>query len=253
MALLSTVIISYNEEAKIARCIQSALEVSEEVILLDSHSTDNTVIIAQQLGAKVHTQSFKGFILQREDSIMLASHDLVLALDADEYLGPKLISAIHEIKSTRTADVYQLNRLSGINGHWIRHGSWHPDPIVRLFHKSHVSNGGEAPHDKIIPHKGSQVIKLAGLLYHDAHDSIEDRRLAITKHSLVAAQTKYAKGIRSHLLKQLLKTIWKFIVEYFFKLGFLDGYYGWIAAKSTAQYIYLREGHLIRMERIDGY
>ena len=249
MALLSTVIISYNEEAKIARCIQSAFEVSEEVILLDSHSTDNTVNIAKQLGAKVHLQAFKGFIQQREDAIHLATHDLVLALDADEYLGAKLITAIHQIKKTPAADAYLLNRLSGISGHWIRHGSWHPDPIVRLFSKSHVSNGGEAPHDRIIPHKDSQVVKLDGLLYHDAHDSIEDRILAITKHSLVAAQTKYAKGIRSHRLKQWLKTLWKFIVEYFFKLGFLDGYYGWIAAKSTAQYIYLREGHLIRMDR----
>ena len=244
---LSTVIISYNEEAKIARCIQSALKVSEEVILLDSHSTDNTVAIAKEQGAKVYTQAFRGFIQQREDAIKLASHDLVLALDADEYLGPELIAAIHQIKTNPTADAYLLNRLSGINGHWIRHGSWHPDHILRLFYKSHVSNGGEAPHDRIIPNKGSQVVKLNGLLYHDAHDSIEDRMLAITKHSLVAAQTKYAKGIRSHRPKQILKTLWKFVVEYFFKLGFLDGYYGWIAAKSTAQYIYLREGHLIRM------
>ena len=247
MEYLSTVIISYNEEAKITRCIQSAQQVSDEVILLDSHSTDKTVSIAQELGAKVVSQSFKGFILQRQAAIELASYDLVLALDADEYLGPILVAEILKIKSNSPSDTYLLNRLSGINGRWIRHGSWHPDHIIRLFYKSKVTNGGEAPHDKIIPIQSASVSKLKGLLYHDAHDSIEDRILAITQHSLVAAETKYAKGIRSNVPKKLIKTLWKFVVEYFFKLGFLDGYYGWVAAKTTAQYIYMREGHLCRM------
>jgi hypothetical protein len=249
MTKLSTVIITYNEEDKIERCIRSAQVVSEEVIVLDSFSTDSTVEIAESLGAIVHSQEFKGFIKQREDSIRLATHELVLALDADEYLSPELELEILDVKENMYTDAYKLNRLSSIAGHWIYNGSWHPDYIIRLFKKDKITNGGESPHDKIIAHKGSTVKKLRGILYHDAHDTIEERIESVKKHSQVAARTKFNKGIRSNKIKVYLKTAWKFLVEYILKMGLLDGYYGWIAAKTTAQYIYLRENEIIELQK----
>jgi len=250
MEKLSTVIITYNEEAKIERCIKSIESISDEIIVLDSFSTDKTVSIARNLGAQVYAHKFLGYIKQREKSISFATNNLVLALDADEYIDQKLRVEILSIKEKPIADCYKLNRLSSISGHWIRHGSWHPDHILRLFHKEKVTNGGESPHDKIIPKKGSKVIKLKGLLFHDAHDSKEDRIKAIIKHSQVAADTKFAKGVRSSFFKKWIKTIWKFISEYFLKLGMLDGYYGWFAAKTTAQYIYLRESKIRALEKL---
>ncbi|MDA8693407.1 glycosyltransferase family 2 protein [Saprospiraceae bacterium] len=249
MMKLSTVIITYNEEDKIERCIKSAQVVSEEVIILDSFSTDSTVKIAESLGAIVHSQKFKGFIKQREDSIRLATHELILALDADEYLSPELELEILHIKENPEADAYKLNRLSSIAGHWIYNGSWHPDYIVRLFKRDKVTNGGESPHDKIIANKGSNTKRLRGVLYHDAHDTVEERIESVKKHSTVAAETKFKKGIRSNKFKAYLKTGWKFLVEYFFKMGILDGHYGWIAAKTTAQYIYLRENKIIELQK----
>lgn len=250
---LSTVIITYNEEDKIERCIRSAQTVSEEVIILDSFSTDRTVEIAMALGAKVHTQKFEGFISQRKSSIALAQYNLVLALDADEYLSPELELEIMYVKENHIADSYKLNRLSSIAGNWIWNGSWHPDYIVRLFHKDKVTNGGESPHDKIIPNKGTTTERLRGVLFHDAHDTIEDRIESIKKHSTVAAKSKYAKGKRSNPVRMYLKTGWKFIVEYIFKIGIMDGYYGWIAAKTTAQYIYLREKKMIELQKEKRY
>ena len=249
MMKLSTVIITYNEEDKIERCIRSAQTVSEEVILLDSFSTDNTVKIAESLGVVVHSQNFKGFIKQREDSIQLATHEFVLALDADEYLSPELELEILHVKENPNADAYKLNRLSSIAGQWIYNGSWHPDYIIRLFKKNNVTNGGESPHDKIIANKGSKVDKLRGVLFHDAHDTVEERIESVKKHSNVAAATKFKKGVRSNKLRVYIKTGWKFIVEYFFKMGILDGHYGWIAAKTTAQYIYLRENKIIELQK----
>jgi len=250
MAKLSTVIITYNESKKIERCIESIKSISDEIIVLDSFSTDNTVNLAQGLGAIIFKHQFLGYIKQREKSISFASNDLVLALDADEYIDSELRNEIISIKEKSSADCYKLNRLSSINGHWIRHGSWHPDRIVRLFHKEKITNGGEPPHDKIIPKKGSQVLKLKGLLCHDAHDSKADRIDAIRNHSRVAAETKFAKGVRSSIPKKWIKTFWKFTSEYLLKLGFLDGYYGWFAAKTTAQYIYLRESKIRALQKL---
>jgi len=247
MELLSTVIITYNEEDKIERCILSAQEVSDEIIVLDSFSTDGTVEIAQSMGAIVYAQKFSGFIEQRKMAIGHATHNLVLALDADEYLSPQLSLEILHAKENKTADAYMLNRLSSIAGHWIRNGSWHPDYITRLFYKDKVTNGGEAPHDKIIAAKGTKKMRLKGVLFHDAHDSIEDRIETIKKHSTVAAKSKHAKGKKSNFLKVYIKTGWKFFSEYILRLGILDGYYGWIAAKTTAQYIYLRETKIIQL------
>ena len=249
MTPLSTVIITYNEEAKIERCITSALKVSDEVIVLDSFSTDKTVDIAKSLGAKVVQHKFMGYIKQRELSVSHASYDLVLALDADEYLSDGLIKEINTVKENPSYDAYRLNRLSSISGHWIRYGSWHPDYIIRLFDKSKVVCDGETPHDRIRAIEGAKVKKIKPVLYHDAHDSIEDRIATIKSHSTVAAQTKFDKGVKSHSFKKYIKTIWKFLSEYFLMLGFLDGYYGWIAAKTTAQYIYLRESKIIELQK----
>jgi len=249
MTNLSTVIITYNEEDKIERCIQSAQAVSDEIIILDSFSTDRTVEIATELGAKVHTQKFEGFINQRRASIELAQYELILALDADEYLSTELELEIMYLKENSTADSYRLNRLSSIAGHWIWNGSWHPDYIIRLFHKDKITNGGESPHDKIIPNKGTSTSRLKGILFHDAHDTIEDRIESIQRHSTVAAKAKYARGQKSNYIRMHLKTGWKFMVEYIFKMGVMDGYYGWIAAKTTAQYIYLREKKIIELQK----
>lgn len=249
MESLSTVIIAYNEEDKIERCILSAQEVSEEIIIIDSFSTDRTVEIAQSLGATIYAHKFEGFIEQRRIAIGHATHNLVLALDADEYLSPQLALEILHAKENKFSDAYLLNRLSSIEGRWIRNGSWHPDYIIRLFYKDKVTNGGEAPHDKIIPNKYAKRRKLKGVLFHDAHDSIEDRIASIDKHSSVAATSKYQKGIKSSLLKAYIKTGWKFFSEYILRLGILDGYYGWIAATTTARYIFLRETKIINLWR----
>jgi len=246
---LSTVIMTFNEEDKISRCIKSIVNISDEIIVLDSFSTDSTVSIAQSLGAKIYADKFEGYIEQRRKSIQLASNSLILALDADEYIDKQLEKEIMQVKEKPSADCYTLNRLSSISGHWIRHGSWHPDRIVRLFKKGKITNGGESPHDKIIPTKGAKSKKLKGLLLHDAHDNIQDRIHTIIKHSDVAAVTKFNKGIKSSILKKWIKTIWKFISEYFLKVGFLDGYYGFIAAKTTAQYVYLREAKIRELHK----
>lgn len=249
MNKLSTVIMTFNEEAKIERCIQSVLSISDEIIVLDSYSTDRTKTLAQALGAQVKEHKFLGYIKQRELSISHAQYELILALDADEFLSPELEKEILQIKNNPQFDAYYLNRLNSINGFWLHHGSEFPHHIIRLFKKGKVTCGGNPPHDKINPVEGASSSKLKGLLMHHCNEDIHDRITTVNSHSTRAAQFRFSQGMKSNYFRILIKPIWKFIVEYFLKAGFLDGFYGFLMAKTKAFYIYLRESKLMELNK----
>ena len=249
MHKLSTVIMTFNEEAKIERCIRSVLSISDEVVLLDSFSTDKTVEIAQSLGAKIIQHKFLGYIKQRELSIQHATYDFVLALDADEFLSESLSEEIKLIKSNAKYDAYYLNRSNAINNYFLKHGSWFPHRIIRLFFKNKIKCVGNPPHDKIETLGGATSSRLKGLLMHHCNEDIHDRVITLNNHSTIAAKHRFKLGHRTNYFRILIKPIWKFIVEYFLRLGFLDGFYGYLMAKTTAQYIYLRESKLMELHR----
>lgn len=240
---------TYNESQKIARCIESVLPVSDEVLVLDSYSTDDTVSIAQKLGAKIEMHPFEGYIAQRERSIKLASNDWILALDADEHLSPELQNEIKSVLENPSSDCYYLNRWNAINSYWLRHGSWFPHRIIRLFHKDKIKCGGNPPHDKIYPVAGASTEKLQGLLMHHCNEDIHDRMVTVNHHSSRAARHRFENGQQTNYFRILVKPFWKFIVEYFLRLGILDGFYGFLMARTTAFYIYLRESKLMELQR----
>ena len=164
MQKLTTVIMTFNEAMKIEQCIQSVLPISDEIIVLDSFSTDDTTTIAKSLGAQVYEHTFMGYIKQRELSINLATNDLVLALDADEYLSPELQEEINTIKENPNHDAYYINRLNAINHYWLKHGSWFPHRIIRLFDRSKISCQGNPPHDLIVPNKNASTTKFERII-----------------------------------------------------------------------------------------
>src|SRR5215211_5720675 len=135
MLALSVVIITFNEEKNIARCIDSVKEVADEIIILDSYSTDKTVDIANSRGAIVYQQKFLGYGPQKNDALQFCKHDLVLSLDADEALSANLVQEILHEKKSSAYDAYLMNRCTNYCGQFIRHGSWYPDKKIRLFKK----------------------------------------------------------------------------------------------------------------------
>ena len=235
---------TFNEETKIERCIDSVLKVSDEIVVIDSNSTDRTVEIAESMGARIVFHEFLGYIAQRELSIENATHNFVLALDADEFLSTELQEEILAIKKNANHDVYYLNRLNSINGYWLKHGSWFPHRIIRLFFKGNIKCGGNPPHDRIYALEGKTSQKLKGLLMHHCNEDIHDRMTTVNHHSSRAAQHRFELGKKTNYFRILIKPLWKFIVEYFLRLGFLDGFYGFLMARTTAFYIYLRESKL---------
>ena len=252
MAKLSTVIMCFNEEDKIAKCIQSAIGISDEVLILDSYSTDSTVNIAEELGARVEFHKFMGYIKQRELSISMAKNDWVLALDADEFLSEALANEIKEVIENPNVDAYNINRLNSINKVFMHHGPWFPNRILRLFNKKKVYCGGNPPHDRICPIDSAKVKNLKSVLFHHSDENLQDRINTINNHSSQAAKHRFSQGKKSNYLKLFIKPLWKFINGYFLKLGMLDGFYGFQIAITSAQYVFFRESKIIELWKYEN-
>jgi glycosyltransferase involved in cell wall biosynthesis len=240
MEKLSVVVISYNEEKNIGRCIDSVKEIADEIILLDSYSTDRTVAIAESKGAVVIQEHFKGYIQQKNRAVELASHNFVLSLDADEALDPVLTDAISRAKQQFLNPAYRMNRLSNYCGKFIRHGSWYPDAKVRLFDKRSARWGGTNPHDKIVLDDGIHIEHLKGNILHYSYNSISDHVAQNNKFSSLAAESLFAKGKRTNLFKVFINPLWAFIQSYVIRVGFLDGLFGLVIAIQIAHLTFLK-------------
>jgi len=246
MVRLSVVIITLNEEKNIRRCLQSVKEVADEIVVVDSFSTDATESICRKHGARFIQHSFEGYIQQKNYAATQAAYDCVLSLDADEALSDRLKTSILETKNNWTHSSYSMNRLASYCGAWIRHGGWYPDRKIRLFEKKKGKWGGRNPHDKFLPDTPGDVCFLRGDLLHYSYYSIEGHVSQVNKFSSIGAASAFADGRHSYVLKILFKPLFKFLRDYIFRLGFLDGYYGLVISiiashETFLKYVNLRE------------
>ena len=247
---LSGVVITFNEEDKIARCIRSLFRVCDEVIILDSFSSDNTRHIAEELKAKVFQHTFDGHIQQKNRAIAFATSPYILSLDADEELSPELIEFITKVKKNWEYDAYQMNRLNNYGGQWIRHGAWYPDKKLRLWDSRKGHWGGENPHDKFIMDPGSSIFHLQGVILHYTMNGFEDLISQTDKFSTIAAKAMFDKNRKISKVEIIFKTVFRFIKEYIFLLGFLDGKAGFDIAIMNARYVWLKYTKLQQLRKI---
>lgn len=249
MNRLSVVIITYNEEHNIGRCIDSVKMIADEIIVLDSFSTDRTVEIALSKAAIVKQHSFQSYTTQKNRVIGMATYNLVLSLDADEALTSELSCSIAAVKHGGTFKAYAMNRCNIYKGRYIRHGLWYPDRKLRLFDRRIGYCGGMNPHDKIILTEGLTVKKLRGDLLHYTYDSLKEYMKRNEEVSMVAAQSMFDAGVQKHWGKIFLSPLWSFINGYFLRLGFLDGRYGLIIALHTANQSYMKYYRLRQLQK----
>lgn len=240
MNLLSAVIITRNEEENISRCLDSLKDVADEIIVLDSFSTDNTIAIASQKGAKVVQSSFSGYIEQKNKALQLCSFDYVLSLDADEALSPLLIESILKAKKDFKHAPYFMNRYNHYCGRFIKHGLWFPDQKVRLFDKRFAYWGGMNPHDKIQLPNNITAHFLKGNILHYSFNNLREHKDRNERMSSIAAREIFERGQKKHWSKIFLSPAWSFFNGYILRLGFLDGYDGYIIARETARMSYLK-------------
>lgn len=246
---ISAVIITYNEQDNIGRCLDSVFDVADEIVVVDSFSTDATADIISNKGARFIQHPFEGHIEQKNYAMLQAKHDYVLSLDADEALSETLKQSILLIQSNWKYDGYSFNRLTNYCGKWIKHCGWYPDTKIRLWDRRKGQWGGVNPHDRVIMSAGTQICHLEGDLFHYSYPSIRHHVSQINTYSDIAAMESFNSGRRAYVFTDiLLNPALTFLKKYFLKLGFMDGYAGFMISIHTAygkflKYIKLRELH----------
>lgn len=238
MRKLSAVIITYNEARNIKRCIASLQDVADEIVVVDSFSTDATPSICKGMNVQFYQREWKGYSKQKNYGNGLASNDWILSIDADEALSEELKSAILSEKATGKGYNYSFHRLTNYCGKWIHHSGWYPDTKVKMFNRTKDDWQGEV-HEKPTVEL-STVKKLKGDLLHYSYHSVSDHVKRTDGYSTLGAKELFEKRKKASLLKLLFNPWLKFNKMYFIKLGFLDGMAGFTIALITAYGTFLK-------------
>ncbi|WP_226543482.1 glycosyltransferase family 2 protein [Neotamlana laminarinivorans] len=247
MLKLSGVIITYNEEDKIETCLQSLVGIVDEIVVVDSLSTDHTKAICQKYNVTFIEQAFLGYVEQKNFALSKANYNHVVCLDADEYLSETLKQSILHLKSNWVHDGYIAKRFNYFCGQWIKHTTWYPDKKLRVFDKTKAQWGGLNPHDSVkFFNKDSKAALLKGDILHHTYQSYSEFNQRVEKFSSISAESNFKLGKKAPIYKIILNPTWAFIQSYIVKLGFLDGLNGFIISVQTAnirflKYIKLRE------------
>jgi glycosyltransferase involved in cell wall biosynthesis len=237
MVKLSVVIITFNEEKNIARCLESVKSIADEIVVLDSFSTDMTEEICKKYEVKFFQHTFDGHIQQKNRAITYASNPHVLSLDADEALDETLVKSINELKQDWQLEAYSMNRLTNYCGKWIKHGGWYPDRKLRIWNSKMGAWGGTNPHDKFELHdKSEKTGHLKGDILHYSFYSIDEHYKQAAYFSDIAAKAMFKQGKKSNIFLIWFSPIIKFLKDYIFKVGFLDGKFGFQIARISAMY-----------------
>jgi glycosyltransferase involved in cell wall biosynthesis len=244
---LTAVIITYNEAKNIARCIESVLNVCNEVIVLDSFSTDETPIICKRYsGVKFEQRKWEGYTKSKNYAHSLAQNSFILSIDADECLSDELILSIKTCMLDEKI-AYSMNRLNNYCGTWVKHGGWYPDKKVRIFHKHAAFWDGDYVHETLMLNEGITTSHLQGDLLHYAFEKTEAHLAKIEKYAQLHAAQLKQQGKSFNLLKLTFAPIAKFIRSYFFQMGILDGKAGFDIARYSAYAVY-RKYQLLKAE-----
>jgi glycosyltransferase involved in cell wall biosynthesis len=247
---LSVVIITFNEERNIGDCLASVKEVADEIIVVDSLSTDSTKSICNSYNVRWVENPFPGHIEQKNLAASLALFSHVLSLDADERLSDYLRKTILQEKKTGLpAAGYTMNRYNNYCGQWIRHGGWYPERKLRLWKKDYGKWEGDNPHDKFVLFNGEKPLHLKGDLLHYSFRSFSEHVVQMNKFSSIAAKTLFIKGRKPSVIKPFLSAFWAFFNSYFFRLGFLDGIYGYVIASNNAMYAFFKYAKLNELHK----
>jgi glycosyltransferase involved in cell wall biosynthesis len=240
MPKISVIVITKNEEHNLPDCLLSLQDLADEIVVVDSGSSDKTVAIAEGFGAKVHvSQSWPGFGLQKNVAIDLSQGEWILSLDADERLTPELISEIRSVlKDPCEKQYFEIPRTSWYCGRYIRHSGWSPDYVARLFLKGKARFSEDLVHERLICNgpKG----KLKKPMLHFSFLNYSQVIQKMDRYSTAAAIQAFSRGKRATLRSAIGHGLWAFLRTYLFRAGFLDGVQGFTLAISNAEGTYYR-------------
>ncbi len=247
MPSLSATIIALNEAANIERVIRS-LSPADEIIVIDSGSSDGTAEIARRLGARVVEHAWEGFAQQKNFAAAQAAHDWILSLDADEELNPDAQQAVRDWKkSSPHCAAFRFARRARYLGRWILHSGWYPDWKTRLYDRRRAQFEGGYVHESV--KTDGPVETLSGEILHYTCDSLADHKKRIEFYTDLAAREMWAKDERPNAIERLLMPSWIFFHSYFVRLGVLDGVPGFLIARMAARYVRRKYAKVMALSR----
>lgn len=250
MSSISAVIITLNEERNIRRCLDSVVPIVDEVLVLDSYSTDATQTLCSSYPVRFITHPWEGYATTKNYADNLASNDLIFSIDADEAVSPKLAKSILKIKEEDVeGKVFSMNRRMNYCGRWIKHCGWYPDTKVRIFDRRVVQWTGKKVHETLLIPSEMQVTHLEGDLYHYSFYTPEEHRRQMEKFALLSAEEAVEQGKRANLFSAGIHTGWKFLRDYLFKAGFLEGRDGLSICKTNAHGVWYKYKKIIELSR----
>ena len=244
--MLSAVVITKNEEKRIAKCLESLLPIADEIIVMDSYSTDKTKEICESYPVVFLQQAWEGYAQTKNKANALAKFDWILSLDADEELSEALQKSILEAKKGAHR-IYKIGRITNYCGKWIKHCGWYPDTKIRLFDRRFAKWEGDFVHERLVLQTDAQAPLLAGHCYHYSYDSVAKHIEKANHFSSLAASEKFMKGKRFSFGGIIFSPISKFLGTYLIKQGFRDGTYGFIISVLSAYERFMRQAKLYQM------
>jgi len=241
---LSVILITKNEAANIRACLESVAW-ADEIIVVDSGSTDDATPIAREMGAKVYEHDWPGFGLQKNRALGYATSDWVFSIDADERVTPELRAELEQVMRDDKAEGYYCPRLSQFCGTFIHHSGWYPDYVLRLFKRDAGRFSDSLVHESVQLNGASA--KLKSPLLHYSYLTMNDVERKVEHYSSAAAQQMFQAGRRSNLAGAALSAGWEFVRTYFIRLGVLDGVAGWQIACMNTRTTWLKYRKLAKM------
>jgi len=246
MQTLSVIVITKNESMHIGRCLQS-VSWADEIIVLDSGSSDNTVEICKQYTPHVYSTDWPGFGVQKQRALDKATSHWVLSIDADEQVTPELKLEIQQAIKKNQSDGFDIPRLSSFCGRNIKHAGWWPDYVLRLFKREAGRFSDDLVHERVIVEGQIDQLKLP--LLHEAFISSEEVLAKVNNYSSLGAKKLYESGKTSSLKKAILKGLWMFFRTYIIKAAFLDGKQGFMLAVSSGEVTYYKYVKLMEISK----
>lgn len=246
---ISVVIITKNEAHIIANTLETVKVVTDDIVIVDSGSTDDTVAICNRYNALVIETGWQGYGINKNKGIDAAKHDWILSLDADEAVDMELQQQLLKLVLNKEEEVFEIRFKNFFCHKWIRYGEWGFDWHIRLFNRKKVHWNNVAVHENLVFPVGVKVTKLKGNILHYTVQNQQEYETKTDQYARMNANKYFIAGKKANFFKQYLSPLFAFIQHYIFRLGFLDGKEGFIIAKTTARYTFLKYHYLKEMNK----
>ena len=249
MKEISVIIVCKNAAALIDQALESVRGLTEDVVLYDSGSQDATLDIIRKFPVQLHQGNWDGFGKTKQKVTVLAAYDWVFGLDADEALDEELKNSLLNLSLDEENVVYSIRRKNYFGNTCLKYGEWGSDTQIRLFNRRSVNWNDAIVHEKLILPAGTVVKKLDGYIIHRTIKDLREYADKMVKYAMLDAEKKYKRGEKTSWFKMRVAPGFTFFNNFFLKLGFLDGSAGFVCAKMTAYYTFLKHSRLRELSR----